>query len=77
MNGDAAYGAGWEDALGLGEVEGAGFIEAVGGIDAADPGEDAALFFEGEKGDFGGRGRIRGLRTELNRRQRRVCPLSK
>ena len=50
VNGDVANGAGWEDALGADDVEGAGFIEAIEGIDAGNPGEDAAFFFEGEEG---------------------------
>ena len=54
VNGDVAHRAGWKDALGAGDVEGAGVIEAVEGIDAGDPGEDAAFFFRGEEGDFGG-----------------------
>ena len=51
VNGDVSYGAGRKDTLGAGDVEGAGFIEAIHGIDASDPGEDAAFFFGGEEGD--------------------------
>jgi hypothetical protein len=46
INVDVAHRAGRQDALGAGDIEGAGFIEAVEGIDADDPGEDAAFFFE-------------------------------
>jgi len=53
VNGDVANGARREDALGAGEVEGAGVIEAVERIDAGDPGEDAAFFFVGEERDVG------------------------
>jgi hypothetical protein len=69
-NGDVAHGAGRKGALGSGDIEGAGIIEAIHGIDAGDPGEDAAFFFGGKKRRVRGRGFI--LRSaEWNRRQQR------
>jgi len=62
VNGDVANGAGWENALGAGHVEGTGVIEAVEGIDAGDPGEDAAFFLVGEERDVGIRIRDFGFR---------------
>jgi hypothetical protein len=45
VNVDVADGTGRKNRFGAGDIEGAGVIETVEGIDASDPGEDAALFF--------------------------------
>ena len=54
VNDDVAHHAGRQDSFGTDDIEGAGLIEAVEGIDAGDPGEDAAFFFLGKQGNIGG-----------------------
>ncbi len=76
VNGNVTYGAGREDGLGADDVEGAGVIEAVEGVDvgnAGDAGEDTAFFFGGEKRNVGGF-RIGGLPFDRLRVRDTIVP---